>query len=480
MNWRILIILFFLLLALVPASAQTQYILGTSPASVDAVAAKYGLAVVDELSAEGGVYLVTAPASILPKQLLGQVAADPRVTSFELNATMEASEVEPRTKVQVNLGAIQSGLSDTGTLTFAGATVRNLYVNQPASSLIRLGLMTLPASSLPIVAIIDTGVDPSHSALAGVLMPGYDFTQSQAGIPNELNDLSTTSSTALSQSASVPLSQKTDVLLQQSTVVILDQSTVVILDGNGPLPADFGHGTMVAGLVHLVAPSAQIMPLKAFKSDGSATLSDIISAIYYAADHGANVISMSFDTDTASPHLKQAIAYAQSKGAICVAAAGNEGEQELTYPAGFSGVIGVGSTTPTDGRSVFSNYSVPSVFMAAPGEGLITTYPGNNYAAAWGTSFSTALVTGAVAQMFETADALSLITATDALEQGHPLSESLGLGESRLDVFASCNALQGDHCEDELTACRVGQARRKPPVRQPPGGGGVPRIVLDP
>jgi subtilisin family serine protease len=444
MNRRVIIFLFLLLLALIPASAQTQYILGTSPASVDAVAAKYGLTVVDELSAEGGVYLVTAPASIPPQQLLGQVAGDPTVTSFELNATMEASEVEAASKVQVNVGEIQSELSDTSTVTFAGATVRNIYVNQPASSLIRLGLMNLPATSTPVVAIIDTGVDPSHPALAGVLVSGYDFTRAQAGIPDELNDLNTTTSSALSQSASVPPSQKVDLVLQQSTVVILDQSTVVILDGNGPLPSDFGHGTMVAGLVHLVAPSAHIMPLKAFKPDGSANLSDIISAIYYAADHGANVISMSFDTETASPDLKQAIAYAQSKGAICVAAAGNEGDQELTYPAGFSGVIGVGSTTPTDGRSVFSNYSVPSVFMAAPGEALITTYPGNNYAAAWGTSFSTALVTGSVAQMFQTVGALSLTTATDALEQGHPLSESLGLGESRLDVFASCNAAQGD------------------------------------
>ena len=63
MNRRVIIFLFLLLLALIPASAQTQYILGTSPASVDAVAAKYGLTIVDELSAEGGVYLVTAPAS---------------------------------------------------------------------------------------------------------------------------------------------------------------------------------------------------------------------------------------------------------------------------------------------------------------------------------------------------------------------------------------------------------------------------------
>jgi hypothetical protein len=443
MNRRIYLGLFFMVLALIPASAQTQYILGTSPDSVSAVAAKYGLTVVDELSAEGGVYLVTAPAGVPSQQLLAQVAANPLVTSFELNATMEASEIEPRSKVQVNVGAIQSELSDTSMVTFAGATVRNIYVNQPAGSLIRLGLANPPAgSTAPVVAVIDTGVDPDHPALAGVLVPGYDFTTSKAGVPDELDDLNSTSSNALAQSASVSPSQKTQVLLQQSTVVILDQSTVVILDGKGSLPPDFGHGTMVAGLIHLVAPAAQIMPLKAFHSDGTANLSDIIRAIYYAADHGAAVISMSFDTETASPDLHKAITYAQSKGAICIAAAGNDGESELTYPAGFSGVIGISSTTATDGRSAFSNYSMPSVFMAAPGEALITTYPGNNYAAAWGTSFSTALVSGAVALLTQAAGPLTLGTVTDVLEQGHPLPECLGLGDTRLDVFASMNAVK--------------------------------------
>ena len=54
--------------------------------------------------------------------------------------------------------------------------------------------------------------------------------------------------------------------LSQSTVAIFDQSTVAILDT--PLPAPFGHGTIVAGLIHLVAPTAGILPLKAFNADG--------------------------------------------------------------------------------------------------------------------------------------------------------------------------------------------------------------------
>ena len=63
------------------------------------------------------------------------------------------------------------------------------------------------------------------------------------------------------------------VQLNQSTAAILEPSTAAILEGN-PLPSHFGHGTMVAGLIHLFAPSAKIMPLKAFNADGTADVSD--------------------------------------------------------------------------------------------------------------------------------------------------------------------------------------------------------------
>ena len=81
-------------------------------------------------------------------------------------------------------------------------------------------------------------------------------------------------------------------------MAILSQSSTSILDGR---PTSFGHGTMTAGLVHLVAPNARIMPLKAFAGDGSSDLFNILRAIYYAADHGANVISMSFEITQSSP-----------------------------------------------------------------------------------------------------------------------------------------------------------------------------------
>src|SRR6185312_415524 len=115
------------------------------------------------------------------------------------------------------------------------------------------------------------------------------------------------------------LSQAETAQVNQRTVAVLDQRTVAVLDGTKY--AAFGHGTMTAGIVHLVAPQAKIMPLKAFGPDGSGYESDIIRAIYYGAANGANVMNMSFDFATYSKELATAVKYVQGKGIIVVASA---------------------------------------------------------------------------------------------------------------------------------------------------------------
>lgn len=91
--------------------------------------------------------------------------------------------------------------------------------------------------------------------------------------------------------------------MNQSTAAVLDQSTAAVLDTNAQYAA-FGHGTMVLGIVHLVAPTARFLPLKAFKSDGTGALSDTLRAINDAVQkYNANVINMSFDFKTASQEL---------------------------------------------------------------------------------------------------------------------------------------------------------------------------------
>lgn len=264
--------------------------------------------------------------------------------------------------------------------------------------------------------------------------PGYDFTRNQVGA-SELADLDQSTVAILDQSTVAILDNKnTPIVLNQSTVAILDQSTVAILD-SAKLPGAFGHGTMTAGLIHLVAPTVRIMPLKAFKADGSANLSDIIRAIYYAVDNGARVINMSFSLATPSDDLIAAIKYATKKKVICIASSGNEGRQIIVYPAALDEVIGVGSTNARDIRSVFSNFGDKVAKTCAPGEAVITTYPGNNYAGVWGTSFSSALVAGSAGLFTQLVPTLTPGQAREAFNHGHRIDQECG--EARLDVLMS-------------------------------------------
>lgn len=78
--------------------------------------------------------------------------------------------------------------------------------------------------------------------------------------------------------------------------------------------------------------------------------------------------------------------YAARNGVICVAAVGNNSQNALVYPAAFGKVIGVASVNSQNQLSSFSNYGPDMVTISAPGGALITNYPGNPYAATWGTS----------------------------------------------------------------------------------------------
>src|SRR5207248_5004656 len=157
-----------------------------------------------------------------------------------------------------------------------------------------------------------------------VLLPGYDFTRNQPG-GSEMTDY--TGSPPPPNTANVAQ-------VNQSTAAVLDQSTAAVLDT--PQYSAFGHGTMVMGVIHLVAPTAQLLPLKAFKSDGTGSLSDILQAIYYAVQNNAKVINMSFDTNTSSQELEKALDYANQNNVICATSAGNEGQAApplTVYPA---------------------------------------------------------------------------------------------------------------------------------------------------
>jgi subtilisin family serine protease len=424
-----------------PLTAQTSYILTASPSNVQTVVNQHGLTVVKELYDGTNCVMLVTSASADVAGTETEVESDLRVVGFE--PEQRASLPELSSLTQPTLTQSTTSILDTlpgrTLVSFFGSTVPSNYTAQTATSIIRLGdaRTATHLTGSGVVAIIDTGADPNHPALSAALVPGYDFTRDIAGF-SELADLNPTVAAQLQQSTTSILdAQNTLVLnsavaiLNQSTTSILDQSTTSILDSS---LAEFGHGTMTAGIVHLVAPTAKIMPLKAFRADGSSNLSDIIRAIYYGADNGANVISMSFSMAQSSPGLQAAIQYALGKNVTMIASSGNDGLKTLVYPASYGGVQGIGSSTNTDLRSAFSNYGSGVVTFAAPGEGVITTYPGGNYAAGWGTSFSTPMFAGAAALVLQARPAAKPGDVTNALSKTKQISD---MGYGRIDLYQS-------------------------------------------
>jgi len=385
------------------AQSGPRYILRANPSNQADICNAYGLVVVDQ-GGTSQVVITTGPSSEESDQLVAEVRADPRVQGFELEQGAAVVEAATNNVQTVSAGALSSALNNLAAVSFYGNPAWNAYVSQPALAQVDMPpYAKQPLGSGTVVAVIDTGVDPTHPALRGVLLPGYDFTRDQPG-GSELSDVDQSTVAVLGQSTVAVLNQSTVavlggyavVQLNQSTVAVLGQSTVAVLNGN-PLPAEFGHGTMVAGLVHLIAPGAQIMPLKAFSANGTARLGDVVRAIYYAVNNGANVINMSFSQDQISSEMLQAINYADRHGVICVASVGNNASMMAVYPASMGNVTGVGSVSASGTLSTFSNYGPDLLTLVAPGEGLITTYPGAQWAAVWGTSFSSALVSGNMA-----------------------------------------------------------------------------------
>jgi SLT domain-containing protein len=325
------------------------------------------------------------------------------------------------------LTTIPTYLYEEAPVSYYGSVVWNGYVNQPATAIIDLpeARSAFGLTGAGIVADVDTGVDPNHPALKPVLLLGWDFTRNQPG-GSEMTDLNGATGNSCSSCQAA--------FVDQHTAAMLDQHTAAMLDGS-PYSA-FGHGTEVMGMIHLVAPTAKLLPLKAFSSNGTGTLSNIIAAIYYAVQNNANVINMSFELANNSSELSDAIGYANANNVVCVASAGNDGEEEVVYPAGLqSEVIGVASTNDLEQRSSFSNYGDQDVWVAGPGENVVTTYPFGSYSVTSGTSFTSPMVAGTVALLINHQAQMNQSIAAQAVSNANWIGPNMGYGE--LDVYSA-------------------------------------------
>lgn len=168
-----------------------------------------------------------------------------------------------------------------------------------------------------------------------------------------------------------------------------------------------GHGSHVAGTIAArnnkkgivgVAPKCKIMPLKSLGDDGSGNIKDIGEAILYAADNGADIITMSLGTPVGSLVLRQCINYAVDKGCALFCAAGNSGQsKELSYPAKYTDTISIGSISNNFKISRFSCSNGSELDFLAPGEDVISCVPDNSYANMTGTSMANPFAAGCAA-----------------------------------------------------------------------------------
>ena len=195
-----------------------------------------------------------------------------------------------------------------------------------------------------VVAIVDTGLDLKHPEFAGKIIDGYN-----------------------------------------------------VLDGSNNPADDNGHGTHVAGVIAAktnnndgiagMSWNSKLMPIKAIGADGAGSAVDIAQGIYWATDHGADVINLSVGNYTSSAALKDACRYAYDRNVVLVAASGNDATDKASYPAAYDEVLAVAAVDHRRQRADFSNFG-DYVDVAAPGVDIPSTYIYSDYASLSGTSMA--------------------------------------------------------------------------------------------
>ena len=256
-------------------------------------------------------------------------------------------------------------------------------------------------SDQAIIALCDTGVDGSNPDLAPNLLPGW----------NIVDDNSDTSPVSANGTWTA-------------------QTAAGVGDNSIPLASS--------------ALNCRIMPVRvSSRTDGAALISTLAAGVVWAADHGARVASVSYMA-AGSRLMRSAGKYIQDTGGVLVIAAGNTGAYYDVPDT--PEIIVVSATDSTDAVAGFSTTG-PCVDLSAPGDGILTTAPGNSYQAVNGTSFSTFLVARAVALMLSinpklTPAQIDTILKATADDLG-PAGWDPGYGWGRLNVGRAIAAAKG-------------------------------------
>ncbi len=313
--------------------------------TIEAINAAFGTTVVDSLTALPGSYLLRTPAGSDPELVAMAIAAAPGVELAEPN------------------GEINGGETDANRWMFGfGDSSPTIAASQYAESLLKLTAVRARTTGAGVVvAVLDTGVQASHPDLVSSLTAArFDL------VDNDTDPADTRNGT--------------------------DD------DGDGLVDEAAGHGTHVAGIVHRVAPGAKIMPIRVLNSDGRGDTWSVTKGMYLATENGAKIINMSLGARGSAEFLRDATDDLTRRGVVIVAAAGNSGRNEKTYPAATKCAIAVAASGATDAVSSYS--TVDSwVDVAAPGDAISSAYPfsATGYASWSGTSMASPFAAGQAA-----------------------------------------------------------------------------------
>lgn len=261
-----------------------------------------------------------------------------------------------------------------------------------------------------VVAVVDTGVDASQSDLAGAVLPGID-----------------------------------------------------LVNGDNDASDDNGHGTAVAGVIAARADNGvggagacwtcKILPIKVMGANGTGDLATVAVGITKAADMGARVINLSLGGPVGLDVLQQAITYANSKGAVVVAAAGNNGASAPFYPADYPNAISVAGTDQGDHLYSWSQHG-SWVDVSAPGCNVAPVLAGG-YGSFCGTSSATPLVSGLAALELSVQPSATPAAVATAVEQSvQKISADVNYG--RIDAARTLSALGATPTTPARLSLRVG------------------------
>lgn len=374
----------------------------TNSSALPAITAQYGLdpTPINQFGSRP-IYQLRILDGSSPDDKAEALLDDPQARVVYAEPNFESQAPESRGRVRWSVGGSTSEFAAQ----WAGAKIRLAQ----AHAITRGAGIT--------VAVLDTGVDFNHPELAGHLLPGYDFVDDDP-----------------------------------------DASEV----GNIQQNAAFGHGTHVAGIVALTAPAAKILPVRVLDPNGFGNNWVIAEAIQFALDpdgnpqtrDGADVINLSLSTLEKSDLIKDVLKAAicdefgdnesgddlpcfrqDGSGVVIVAAAGNNGDDEREYPAGFGlkGLLAVGALSQKDRPTSFSNRG-SWVNVAAPGELIISTVPGG-FGVWSGTSMASPFVAGEAALVRAARPSLSTRKVAERIiESGVELKGDLRV---RIDAAAA-------------------------------------------